>query len=443
MTAIELLALLNQQGVVLSVDGANLRISAPSGSLTDDIRAKLQAHKAELIDLLADSATGSGVVDLRDYAGPLPREAVPLSFAQERLWFIDELEPGNTQYNLPSAVSLAGELDVEALRRALDALALRHECLRTVFARAGREPRARVLTTMSCPLVMHDAAGWPADELRAALTRLCNEPFSLGSGPLLRIHLLRQEPSRHLLLLIVHHIISDGVSLGRLLQELADLYRQALDGNLSTAAATTPQYADFAAWQRATLRAAELERLQRYWRDQLAGAPLRLDLPTDYPRPAAPSYRGDWCHEQLPAATLAALRSLARAHDATLYTLLLTAFAALLFRYSRQADLLIGSPVAGRQLSATETMQGLFVNSVVIRAQIEPSTRFADLLGQVTRTTLDALSHQSLPFEKLVEMLAPDREPAMAPVFQVLFNMQNREAELPEFAGLTAAPVVV
>jgi len=443
MTVVELLALLNKQGITLSADGGDLRISAPKGSLTDELRDQLVKNKAELISVLAASAdTGGTDATIPSIERSGDRSGLPLSFAQERLWFLDQLDPGSSLYNIPSAVKLSGKLDTPALQQALDKVIARHESLNARFQTEDREPLIALERAPNHPIQHHDVRNQDQQSREATLVGLCNEPFDLANGPLLQAHLLRSGDDEYILLLVVHHIVSDGWSLGILMRELAALYGEQTGAADAQLAELPIQYADFAAWQRDELSGPELDRYLDYWRNRLSGAPAVLELPADRPRPAVPSYQGAWASAVFPSALLKSLETLARSQGNTLYMILLAAFNVLLYRYTRQTDLVIGTPVAGRQRTEIEGLIGLFVNSVIIRTEIDDEQSFGTLLEQVKETSLDALANQALPFEKLVMELQPDRDASYSPLFQVMFNLQSREQEQVPFAGLEVSPVI-
>jgi len=303
MTVIELLALLNEQGIAVSTEGSDLRVNAPSGTLTDELKALLVQHKSELLELLAKDPAEQTVAVQSILEGK-SREALPLSFAQERLWFLDQLEPGNTHYNLPAAISITGALDSAALETALQQLVQRHEALRSVFATQNREPVVLRAEHLTLPLTQHDATVLTEEELQQKLTTLINVPFDLSSGPLLRAHLLIQGPGEHVLLLVAHHIIADGVSLSIVMREMAALYAVESGTDHSALPPLDAEYGDFAAWQREHLSGERLERELDYWRKQLDGAPLTLELPTDHPRPAGSKHTGGWARELFDEALL-------------------------------------------------------------------------------------------------------------------------------------------
>ncbi|MBZ4423333.1 non-ribosomal peptide synthetase, partial [Myxococcus sp. RHSTA-1-4] len=371
---------------------------------------------------------------------PVPRDrALPLSFAQQRLWFIDQLEPGSAAYNMPTAVRLSGALDIAALERALHALIARHESLRTTFATQDGEAVQLIHAPAQAPLPLVDLSPLPDErreaEARRAFSEEARRPFDLARGPLLRTTLLRLQGSEHVLLLTMHHIVSDGWSTGVLVRELAAMYQAEVSGTSPSLPALPVQYADYAAWQRDWLRGEVLEAWLGYWKRQLSGAPALLELPTDRPRPATQSFRGSFVPVALSRDLSDALLAACQRHGVTPFMLLLAAFQVLLHRYSGQDDIVVGSPIAGRTRSETEGLIGFFVNTLVLRARIAPRGSFLSLLQQVRETTLGAYEHQDVPFEKLVEELRPERSLSYSPLFQVMFSVQNTPAgtlELPE-----------
>ncbi|HEX6902709.1 MAG TPA: amino acid adenylation domain-containing protein, partial [Thermoanaerobaculia bacterium] len=362
---------------------------------------------------------------------------LPLSFAQERLWFLDQLAPGSAAYNLPVAVRLSGPLRPAALAAGLERIAARHEALRTRFeSRAGRP--AQVIES-GTPLVLArvDLGGLPPERREAEALALCAReaarPFDLSRGPLLRPWLLRLEPEEWICLVVMHHIVADGWSLGVFLRELAAAYAALSQRSEPELPALPVQYADFAVWQRQWLRGETLRAEIAWWREQLAGAPPVLELPLDRPRPAAQSFRGARERLEIPAGLGRDLQRLAQSSGATAYMVLLAAFAALLGRLSGQEDVVVGSPVAGRTRGETERLIGFFVNTLALRVDLSRDPSFETLLSRVRERVLSALSHQDLPFEKLVEELAPERSLAHSPLVQVLLAVQTAplEAGLP------------
>ncbi len=366
---------------------------------------------------------------------------VPLSFAQERMWFIDQMHPGTATYNIPTALELRGELDLPALRAALAGLSARHESLRTTFVDVDDAPVQRIAPAGEVPIEAVDLHGAGEEALDAAVTAEAQRPFDLATGPLFRATLFRVAAERHVLVLSLHHIVSDGWSMGVLFRELGELYAAAREGRPAELPPVQVQYADYAAWQRRHLSGERIDRQARYWRERLAGAPATLELPTDRPRPPLQSFRGDLRSFALPERTAARLGELARAEGATLFMVTLAAFQALLGRYARQADVVVGTPIAGRERVETEGLIGLFVNTLVLRADLSADPTFRELLAQVRETTLGAYAHQELPFERLVEELEVERTQSHAPLFQVMFTLQNADAGAAgELPGLEVAP---
>ncbi|HXO21370.1 MAG TPA: amino acid adenylation domain-containing protein, partial [Thermoanaerobaculia bacterium] len=380
------------------------------------------------------------------------REPLPASFAQERLWFLDQLGTEGSSYNVPLALQLDGGLDVSALAAALGELVRRHEALRTTFASVSSAVAQVGQAAQVVQVVAPDAAltlpalpgidlrDLPAagrtDAARRAAAQAAWAPFDLARGPLLRAALLRLAGEEHVLLLTLHHIVADGWSMGVLLRELAALYDAAREGRPSPLPALAVQYADFAVWQREWLQGPVLAELLAYWRGRLADAPAVLDLPLDRPRPALQTFRGGNLRFTLPPALRRSLADLGRRHGVSLFMTLLAAFQSLLARYTSAEDVVVGSPIANRNRAETEALIGFFVNTLVLRGDLSGDPTFAELLRRVRETTLDAYAHQDLPFEKLVEELRPERDLSRNPLFQVMFVLQNMPASGVKLAGL-------
>ncbi len=392
---------------------------------------------------------------------PVSRDRpLPLSFAQERLWFLDQLEPGRPAYNMGMALRLRGPLDVAALVAGQAAAVARHETLRTTFGEAGGRPvaviapppRRAALDDQRAPggcgpalVDLHRIA--PALREREA-RRLAGieaaRPFDLARGPLARAVLLALAPGDHVALFTLHHAVADAWSLGILVRELTALYG-AFARRLPAAAAGLPplpvQYADFAVWQRAWLAGAVLERQLAYWRRALAGAPPVLPLPLDRPRPPVATGRGGSVPMALPAELSRRWRALGRAHEATLFMTLLAAFSALLARLAGAEDVVVGTPVAGRDRLETEGLIGFFVNTLALRTDLSGDPDLAALLARVRESTLGAYAHQELPFERLVEELQPERSLAVSPLFQAMLSLQNAPSGRLALSGLTLEPL--
>ncbi|MGZ3461025.1 MAG: condensation domain-containing protein, partial [Archangium sp.] len=379
---------------------------------------------------------------------PVPRtEALPLSFSQQRLWFLDQLEPGSATYNIPAVVRMEGVLDVAALERSFNTLVRRHESLRTTFRAEESGPVQVIAPELTVALPVMDLTHLPESARHPEMLRLAREeasrPFDLTRGPLLRTTLLRLGEREHVLLLDMHHVVSDGWSLGVLIREMAALYEAFTSGREAVLPELPIQYADYAAWQRGWLQGEVLEAQLAFWRQQLTGAPESLELPTDRPRPAVQSFRGAQQPVSLPRELSEALKALAQREGVTPFMALLAAWQVLLSRYSGQDDISVGSPIAGRTRGETEGLIGFFVNTLVLRTKLEGDPTFRELLGQVRETTLGAYAHQDVPFEKLVDALQPQRSLGRTPLFQVMFILQN--APIPELAlpGLALQPVPV
>jgi amino acid adenylation domain-containing protein len=363
----------------------------------------------------------------------------PLSFAQGRLWFLDRLEPGSAAYNLPTAVRLAGRLDLAALAGSLDAIARRHESLRTTFE-AQEEPRQVISWEAHLPLPVVDLSGLPVDRREAESERgaraEAGRPFDLERGPLARCLLVRHTPEEHVLVAVMHHIISDGWSMGVLVRELGANYTALREGRPAELPPLPVQYADFAVWQNGWLQREALE-LLGWWRQELEGAPQVLDLPTDRPRPPVQTFRGAEERLALPADLAAALRESGRREGATPFMVLLAGLHTLLGRWSGQRDLLIGAPVANRTRREVEPLIGFFVNTLVHRGRLGEGPSFRALLARTRTSTLGAFAHQDLPFERLVEELGVERSRSRTPLYQVLFALQNAPAAPLRLPGLT------
>jgi amino acid adenylation domain-containing protein len=372
-------------------------------------------------------------------------DATPLSFAQQRLWFIDQLEPNNSFYNVPAAVRLSGELDVHALERTVTEIVRRHEVLRTTFASVNGEPVQVIAEPSPVELTIVDLQDVAAEERETTARRLAVEeaqrPFDLSRGPLWRSTLLRLSEREHALLMTMHHIVSDGWSMGVLIREMATLYEAYSRGEESPLPDLSVQYADFAAWQREWLQGEVLEHQLGYWREQLSGAPAVLELPMDHPRPAVQTFRGASQPVTLSAELTDNLKQLSQREGVTVFMTLFAAFQILLSRYSGQRDICVGTPVANRNRLETEALIGFFVNTLVLRSNLCDDLTFRELLQQVREVTLSAYTHQDVPFEKLVEELQPERSLSHSPLFQVMFGLMNAPQAEFELRGLTFSAV--
>ncbi|HEY0607972.1 MAG TPA: amino acid adenylation domain-containing protein, partial [Herpetosiphonaceae bacterium] len=379
---------------------------------------------------------------------PASRDSVlPLSFAQQRLWFLDQLQPNSPAYNIPTAIRLIGRLDVAALKRSLDTIVERHEALRTTFTTLNDGQPVQVITpAQALPLPLTDLEALPEAEREPMARRLATEevqrPFDLAQGPLLRVSLLYLGAEEHVLLLTMHHIVSDGWSMGVFVRELVTLYVAFSEGTTPALPELPIQYADYAVWQRRWLSGAVLAAQLDYWKQQLVDPPV-LDLPTDYLRPAVPSFRGAVHTFLLPAALSADLAALSRREGVTLFMTLLAAWQILLARYSGQSDIVVGSPIANRTRAETEDLIGCFINTLVLRTDLGDNPPFQEVLTRVREVALAAFDYQDLPFEQVVDAVQPERDLSRHPLFQVLFALQNAPTAPFELPNLALAPFMV
>ncbi|MEL6889187.1 MAG: condensation domain-containing protein, partial [Pseudomonadota bacterium] len=352
----------------------------------------------------------------------------PLSFAQQRLWLLDRMAPGNPFYNIPLAIPIQAQLDIAVLERALNAIITRQESLRTVFDEIDGEPAQIVRAAMPLTIEETDISHLGPAEQEARTAELASadavKVFNLRAGPLIRCSVITLGPASSVLLLSMHHIVSDGWSMGILARELTALYQAFALGQPDPLPELEIQYADYSVWQRDTFQGAELDDALSYWRDKLRDLP-QLDLPTDKPRPDTASFKGAAHLVDLGPRLSAAARAAGRASDATPFMVLLTAFAIVMARRSGQDDLAIGAPIAGRTQPEIEGLIGFFVNSLVFRINATGAPTFAELLERVRDTCLDAYQHQELPFERLVEEINPSRDPSRNPLFQITFQLVN------------------
>ncbi|HLL55670.1 MAG TPA: condensation domain-containing protein, partial [Myxococcaceae bacterium] len=409
------------------------------------VRALFEAPTVAALAKRIEVALGGGTADEAPLAKVKRDGPLPLSFGQRRLWFLDRLEPGSAAYNMSLAARLEGALDEAALERALRGVVARHEALRTTFhAGESGEPEQRVHEDGEVRLerVAVDGALEEAEVVQRVRAE-AGKPFDLEKGPLVRAVLGKVGEGQHVLLLSMHHIVSDGWSTGILLKELAALYAR----ETGTAGVELPelpvQYADYAAWQRERLKGEVLEKQVAYWREQLAGAPEELTLPLDRPRPAKPGHRAGRVPVEVPAGLMAQVERLAKEEGCTPFMVLLAAYEVLLHRYTGQDSVVVGTPIAGRTRVEVESLVGLFINTLALRGDLSGQPTFRALLQRVRETALGAFAHQELPFEKLVEVMQPARDVRRPPLFQTMFVLQNGpmgKVEV-EMEGLKLSPV--
>ena len=405
------------------------------------VRAVFDAPTVAALAARIDAARGEASTP-QPPLRPVRRDAaLPLSYAQQRLWFLHQMEPESPFYNIPAAVRLTGALDAGALRRALREIVHRHEALRTTFL-ATPDGSAQVVhpAPAGFDLPYHDLSLLSRQQADAAAMRIARDeaatPFDLSRDRMLRAVLVRVAADEHLLVLDLHHVAGDGWSIGVLFREIAALYEAFAAGRSSPLPAPPVQYADYAVWQREWLREEVLEAQLEYWRGRLAGAPAVLELPTDRPRPAVQTYRGEVIPFALPAELTARLRAAARREGATLFMVLLAGFDLLIHRLSGRDDVVVGSPIAGRVRREVEGLIGFFVNTMALRTDLSGDPTVGELIGRVREATLEAYAHQDLPFERVVEELQPERTLSHNPLFQVAFALQNVAMEPVDAPGL-------
>ncbi len=449
MNLVDLLSELEQRNIYLYLENGDLRGKVPPSAMTPELKAGLQTHKLKLIEHLRQVDTTD-----RDVLRPYQRDgSIPLSYSQERLWFLDQFEPGGTFYNMPGVLRLEGELDVGLLERSINEIIRRHEVLRTTFSAVDGKPEQVIAPLMSLEIKRIDLIELTDERREAEIRRYLEEdiqqPFDLLLGPLVRATLLSLGKAKisgeahYILLFTLHHIVSDGWSTAILIREFIALYEAYRAGRASPLAELTVQYADYAIWQRKWLQGERLEQQVNYWKQQLAGAPAILELPADYPRPAVQSYRGATLYTTVSPSVTGQLQQLGRQQDATLFMVLLAAFNILLSRYSGQDDLCVGTPIANRNRLEIEGLIGFFINTLVLRTDLSGNPTFMELLTRVKAVCLGAQIHQDLPFEKLVEELSPVRDMSHNPLFQVMLALQNTPETALEIEGLKIAPEVM
>ncbi len=393
-------------------------------------RREISPAKLALLDAMLREQGANG----NSYSAPSKRargDSSPLSFAQQRLWFLDQLAPGSSLYNIDLALPLNFAVEIDALRDALNEIVRRHESLRTTFHCIAGEPIQRVSPPIAAPLTVEDLRGLTAEARVSGAQRITEEeasrPYDLARGPLFRARLLRLDPEEHVLLIGMHHIVADGWSLDVFSRELTAIYDAYVLHQPSPLPDLPLQYSDFAIWQREWLSGPVLDKYLRYWREKLAGLPA-LQTPVDYHRPPVSSFRGASQSFFIAKETCDALRALSHATRATLFITVLAAYKVLLLRYTGQEDIVVGSPVANRNRSEIEALIGFFVNTLVLRTDLSGDPTFLEALSRVRETALDAYTHQDMPFEKLVEDLHPERDVNHTPLFQVMFALENELA---------------
>ncbi|MEL6136176.1 MAG: amino acid adenylation domain-containing protein [Cyanobacteria bacterium J06626_23] len=432
----DFLADLSRQEIKLWLEEDRLRCSGPDALMTDELSAQLKARKSEIIGFLKQVQPSTKTPEIV----PTKRDSqAPLSFAQQRLWFLNQMQPDLAVYNLPMAIQVEGFLDVAALTQSLNEIVRRHEVLRTQFVIESGQPMQVIGEPVPIHIQQTDLQGVEdlADQVRQAAIAAAQTPFNLSQDRLFRVSLLRLSDTQAVVLFTLHHIIADAWSLEILVQELGIFYRAALMGQQATLPTLPVQYADFAIWQRDWLQGEQLEQQLNFWREQLDTNASVLQLPADFPRARVQTYRGAVEQFSLSKELSQQISTLAQRQSATVFMALLAAFKVLLYRYTGQTDVVVGTPIANRHRAEVEGLIGLFVNTLVLRSRLSPQETFNDLLDQVKATTLAAYDHQDLSFEKLVEVLQPERDLSYSPLFQVKFRLENAPQETLSLPGLT------
>ena len=436
MSLLAFISELKKKDINLQLKNDELKVHAPKGVLTGPIVADIRQRKTELITFLAqiEQAADDRIAPQTD------RDTYPVSHHQRGLWILDKLGDPNGIYNMPSTFLVQGELHQEALVGALAQLSARHESLRTVFTEIDDEPVQRVLETCPPDFYFRDISGEPGpfEQARVLVNQDMNAPFDLETGPLCRAALLRLEPDCYLFLFNIHHIISDGWSMSVFWREFENLYNAAIDGSEAHLPLPAIQYRDFAAWHNQKLEANPAHK--QYWSQKLAGALPVLDFPTDHPRPPRQTFAGSVVQGNLQVGLTAALNALALDHSVSMFMLLQSAIKVLLLKYSGCRDLIVGTVVSGRDHHQLEDQIGYFVNTLALRDQLAPTERFIQVLERVKQTTLEAFEHQAYPFNRVVEDVAPVRNISHAPLFDVLFVLQNQDRVVPQTHGLSWSP---
>ena len=439
MKVVEFLSYLNSLDIKVWLEEQKLRYQAPKGVMTSEIKQAIGTRKSEILDFLKQAKTPTNTAELAII--PVSRdEDLPLSFAQQRLWFLHQLSPDSTAYNLLEALRLEGGLNLVALEQSLTELIRRHEILRTTFPMVDGKPIQRIAPPSTVTWQIEDLQGLSTEEQTAQFRQMAIaaalKPFDLAGEPLVQFTLLKLSPYSYILLLKMHHIIYDGWSLSIFFGELSRLYEAFTQGLPSPLAELPIQYADFAVWQRQWLTGEVLDRQLNYWREQLAGLTPILELSTDYPRPPVQTFQGGVECFQLDRHLTQRLKQFSQESDATLFMTLLAAFLVLISRYSGQLDLVVGSPIANRNSKSVEPLMGFFANTLAFRGNLSGNPSFREFHEQVRQTTLSAYAHQDLPFEMLVEKLQLDRDLSRNPLVQVLFSLQNTPQSSSNLSGL-------
>jgi amino acid adenylation domain-containing protein len=437
---------LKDLGVELSIAEGKLCIDAPKGVITAQLHEELTEHKHEIKDFIANGVLAPAD-ELPAIRSAGRNEKIPLSFSQQRIWFLCQMDPHHRAYVLPGAIRMQGKLNVTAFQRSLNEIFRRHDALRTSFKETDGEPEQIISPPTDFALETVDLSSGIRGERESELQDLFSEdvrrPFDLVNGPLFRAKLIRLGEEEHVFFWTMHHLISDGWSKRVFLSELSTFYRAFCDGMAPSMPEMAIQYADYAVWQRKCQQGEVLQRHLDYWKRQLEGELPVLQLPTDRPRPAVQSYRGAKEPIRLSQPLLDGLKEVSQKEDVTLFMTLLASLYTLLYRYTGQQDITIGFPIANRTRTEIENLIGFFVNTLVLRIDLSGSPNFSQLLGRVREATVAAYQHQDVPFEKLVEELKPARDMSYSPLFQLMFTWQNIPLKPDDLPGLMLKPISI
>lgn len=442
MKIVEFLAELNHLGINIWLENEKLKYQAPPGVMTAEIKQEIGSKKTEIIAFLKTAKLSNYSQEL----AIVPRVEngdLPLSFAQQRMWFLHQMDSQNPAYNESPTIRLTGYLNIEVLEQSLNAIIERHEILRTSFPMIEGKPIQKILPSLEINLLVINLPGLPVNQIEETIAQELQKPFDLTQAPLLRFTLFNLGEESYILVPVIHHIIIDGWSKGIFFKELSYFYQSFLSKTPANLPNLPIQYGDFALWQRQWLQGEILENQLNYWQKQLADAPPLLELPTDQPRPSIPTFQGHTLSFQIDPDLTDKLKTLSQKSGLTLFMTLLAAFTTLLFRYSHQEDILIGTPVANRNRQEIEPLIGFFVNTLVMRNSLQGNPTFGELLQQVRQSVLGAYANQDVPFEQVVDVLQIERSLSYNPLFQVMFALQNTPLGDLNLPGLKATSLAV
>ncbi|SKB14961.1 non ribosomal peptide synthetase, involved in aeruginosin biosynthesis [Planktothrix sp. PCC 11201] len=442
MKIVEFLSYLNSLEIKLWLEAEKLKYQAPPGVMTAEIKQEIGNRKTEIIAFLKIAKISAHASELA--ITPVGRDGdLPLSFAQQRMWFLHQMDSQNPSYNESPTIRLTGNLNIAVLEQSLNAIIERHEILRTTFPMIDGKPVQKILPSLQINLIVVNLQDLPSNQIEEIIAQELQKPFDLTQAPLVRFTLLDLSQESYILVPVIHHIIIDGWSKGIFFKELSYFYQSFLSKTPVNLPQLPIQYADFAVWQRQWLQGEILENQLNYWQKQLADAPPLLELPTDQPRPSIPTFQGHTLSFQIDPDLTDKLKTLSQRSGVTLFMTLLAAFTTLLFRYSHQEDILIGTPVANRNRQEIEPLMGFFVNTLVMRNSLQGNPTFGELLQQVRQGVLGAYANQDVPFEQVVDVLQIERSLSYNPLFQVIFALQNAPLGDLNLPGLKATSLAV